>query len=248
MRPFEKQEDITQHLLYKRWLIPITNVCNLSCGGCAQLCGHFEKEKLWFLSLDDLRDVLNLLVKYTSEDKRWNEITIFGGEPTLHPKFEEILLLLYSYDSVQFRINTNGRKGHQQYYRHRNVQYFVDEHPFDQEFIPTLIASYDLLKNHNSLFYWEKAQKDCHVWANEGAMIYKNKAYFCENAASMDWFFHNGENGWEITEKTLLKGLKKRSINRLCYFAIDVLGVVQIEFLDKKFLNQVKFPPIICNS
>lgn len=188
----------SDHLKRKRWLIPITNNCNLSCGGCAQLCGHFSPEKIWYLSLDQLDRAIKAIKPHTGPNNNWNECTIFGGEPTLHPQWNEVLNLIYSHSPMRFRINTNGRLGHEPFFQFKNVTYYVDKHPAGQLFHPTWIAAKDVVVLDSDEAYWDLAQKDCKVWNHEGAMIYRNKVYFCENAASMDWLFFDGKNGWDI--------------------------------------------------
>jgi organic radical activating enzyme len=190
----------SSHLQHKRWLIPITNACNLSCGGCAQLCGHFPPEKIWHLTLDELNKLIELIKPFTGPEKNWNEVTIFGGEPTVHKQWDQIPDLLAQHAPMQFRINTNGRLGQERFHRDRNMVYYVDKHPPDQLFLPTSIAAMDILKIEDKNYYWELAQKDCDIWATEGAMIYRDKAYYCEHAAAMDWMFYDGINGWDLQD------------------------------------------------
>ena len=45
---------IARHLLCKRWLLLITNICNLSCGGCNEMCGLFAKDQLWYLPFPEI--------------------------------------------------------------------------------------------------------------------------------------------------------------------------------------------------
>ena len=188
------------HLQHKRWLIPITNACNLSCGGCAQLCGHFPPDKIWSLSLDELDYVIRILKPFTGPEKHWNEITIFGGEPTIHKEWDKIPELLYSHAPMQFRVNTNGRLGHKRFERDHNITYYVDIHNPDQQFLTTMIAAQDVLHEEDPKYYWDLAQQQCEIWDTEGAMIYNGKAYFCEHAAAMDWLFFDGKHGWPIVD------------------------------------------------
>ena len=193
-----------EHLQYKRWLIPITNACNLSCGNCAQLCGHFSPDKIWYMPLDKLDHAISTLKRYTGPEKNWNEVTIFGGEPTIHPEWNKIPELLYKHSPMQFRVNTNGRLGQFPFQRDRNVTYYVDKHPASQQFLMTTVAAKDCIPDEagNPAYFWELAKKDCPIWATEGAMIYNDKAYFCEHAAAMDHLWFDGANGWEIKEDT----------------------------------------------
>jgi hypothetical protein len=202
--------------MYKRPpYITITNVCNLSCGGCSQLCGNFSKDQNWFISLEQLKTNINIMSKFISK-----KIWIFGGEPTLHPKFNEIKEILYSYKDCEFVIFTNGRIHNKEdvnieikenriggWIKDKdNVTFLID---FKQEygknnipmkmFNPTLVAPIDILKIKNKKFYWEQAKKHCICWNKCGVTIYNDKAYICEVAPAFDQI--SGENnGWEVKE------------------------------------------------
>lgn len=188
-----------EHLKDKRWLLPITNRCNLSCGNCAQLCGHFPADQIWELSLEQIDQAIRWVKPYA---KAANEVTIFGGEPTVHSKWDEVLKLVHSHAPFEFRVNTNGRLGQFPFERDRNVTYYVDKHPPDQKFLTTMVAAKDCLPDqaNNPGYFWALAQKDCPIWATEGSMIYNGKGYFCEHAAAMDHLWFDGANGWKIEE------------------------------------------------
>lgn len=190
----EEDKKVRNQLLSKSIEIVITNVCNLNCGGCCQLVGHFRKDQLWFISLEELEKAIQLAKKYSAN----KPITIFGGEPTLHPDWNKIVSILKSHAPSIFWINTNGRLGHQRYQKEDNLVWWVDLHPDSQLFVQTLHAAADVITLPNDMAYWEKAQKDCPIWNGCQCSIYKDKAYFCENAAALDWLYYDGKHGWEI--------------------------------------------------
>jgi organic radical activating enzyme len=188
-------------LLKKYIIIPVTNVCNLSCGGCNQLCGNYPKEKLWFIGLDELRRNIDI----ASKEMGKKNIGLFGGEPTLHPEFQGILELCYTYPDRTFMIYTNGRVPVS---NHRNVVYNVSpkcdpvlgpQMLASIKHYPTLVAARDVFKVEDRDFYWEKAKRDCCMWNDCGTIIYKDQAYYCEIAGAMDQL--TGErNGWPVRE------------------------------------------------
>jgi hypothetical protein len=192
--------NIPQHLRRKGRQIVITNVCNMNCGGCVQLIGHFPKEKLWFMSIEDIDKNIRLLKKYMEGSHECSPISIFGGEPTLHPQWDELIALLKNYKPTIFWINTNGRLGHKRYQKEENLVYWVDLHPDSQKFVRSLYAASDAIKLPDDMSYWRKAQKDCDIWKGCSTSIYKNKAYFCENAGPMDLLFYDGQYGWELDD------------------------------------------------
>ena len=189
----------TEHLQEKRWLLSITNRCNLSCGNCAQLCGHFPAEKIWELSLSQIDQAIRSVKPYASPQ---NRVTIFGGEPTIHSQWEEVLQLVHSHAPFHFIVNTNGRLGHRPFQREKNVTYHVDTHPSDQQFLTTMVAAKDCIPEQaeSPAYFWELAKKDCPIWETCGSALYNGKAYFCEHAAAMDHLFYEGNSGWAVEE------------------------------------------------
>ena len=74
--------------IYDAWLIQIevTNACNIGCANCTRLVGHHRKT--YFMDLDFIEKAIDSLKGFKGG------IGIMGGEPTLHPQFEEICKLL----------------------------------------------------------------------------------------------------------------------------------------------------------
>ncbi len=69
--------------------IILTNVCNANCAFCFAL--EQAKSSGHFLSLDDVKGRINFV-----RDSGQSQVRLMGGEPTLHPKFEEIVDLVIS--------------------------------------------------------------------------------------------------------------------------------------------------------
>jgi organic radical activating enzyme len=120
-----KNADCIKKLNRKMFGIHITNVCNLHCGGCDQFCGYFNKEKHFYISLDELKNNIENFTKYRIDN--WNAsdfpeddklVLLYGGEPTLHPEFNAILNLLYEYEDIPFCIYTNGRSFASEHFKH----------------------------------------------------------------------------------------------------------------------------------
>lgn len=174
--------------------IMITNACNLSCGGCNQLCGQFSKEQIWFVSLEDFEKNVNVAKKQNKL------IVIFGGEPTLHPKFKEILNICYKHQDATFRIYTNGRINVE---NHKNITWIIDPKTEDSKiyFLQTGLAPIDIIKDKNKEYYFQLAKEHCIIWKSKTChpMIYNNKAYFCQNAGAFDKI-RNEEHGWNIID------------------------------------------------
>lgn len=123
--------------------IPIIRSCNLSCGGC-----------LTFSDSKKIKGLVNL-----EESHSWLEfwsnhlipeaVTVFGGEPLLHPNFIEWCQSIRDYwPKSELRINTNG------YYLDRLLDRVGEL--FTVELRPQFIVSiqtghepyYSIVKNH----------------------------------------------------------------------------------------------------
>jgi hypothetical protein len=192
------------HLNHKSIHILITNICNLACGGCHQHCGRIPKEKLFFIDLEELTWVIDWIIAHTQAKR----IGIFGGEPSIHPKYEEILDLFRSYkEKAQFVIFTNNylkqvepQSGPQMFFPkgEDNIVYWVSpkDNP-DFRFEPTLVAPIDIYGEQDKEFYWNLAKANCHQWNHCHCLIMHKRAYICETAGGMDNM--TGENnGWEL--------------------------------------------------
>lgn len=208
---------ISYDLYNKPINILITNICNLSCGGCSQQCGYIPKEKIWNISLEQLKWNLDLLTD--ARKGKLHMVGVFGGEPTFHPNYKEILQLIKNYKKTIFVIFTNGINMNKDNFKQipqwgintfgldgiNNIRWKVDLKDkksvcggIGQTFLPTQVAAMDVLKIQNKHFYWEKAQKDCNMWNKCWCIIYNNKAYFCEISASFDLMNNESIYGWPL--------------------------------------------------
>jgi len=188
----------SSHLHGKQINILVTNICNLSCGGCSQQCGYIPKEKLWNIPLGQLKWNIELLIDVRKGDP--GRIGLFGGEPTLHPQFDEMLSLLLAYPEASFQVYTNGRElGSERTKNRNNLDFRVDfkDKSTQRDFLPTQVAPMDIIGIENKMHYWGKAKKHCHMWKNCASIIYNNKAYFCEAPAAWD-LMNDEDHGWPL--------------------------------------------------
>ena len=86
--------------------IQIVDECNLHCKGCNHLA-CLTKEP-WFISLDDFKLTVDLIVKNLSTTIK--RLMIVGGEPLLHPQIKEIIQYLDNSvpKNIKVDILTNG--------------------------------------------------------------------------------------------------------------------------------------------
>ncbi|NHM31197.1 radical SAM protein [Neobacillus terrae] len=83
-------------------LLEITERCNLKCPICY---AESSPNKGTFRSLEHIQFMLNSIVE---NEKEPDIIQISGGEPTIHPKFFEILDMVKATPTKHIMVNTNG--------------------------------------------------------------------------------------------------------------------------------------------
>ena len=67
-------------------LIDVTNACNERCSNCTRFCGNHKKN--FFMNMDTFKRAVDSMQGFEGL------VALIGGEPTLHPKFEEFALYL----------------------------------------------------------------------------------------------------------------------------------------------------------
>lgn len=77
---------------FERIEIDITYDCNLKCLGCNRSCTQMPTTEQ--IELCDIEHFISDSIKV---GKKWKQINILGGEPTLHKNFEKIIELLQHY-------------------------------------------------------------------------------------------------------------------------------------------------------
>lgn len=191
----------SQKLQNKPVNILVTNRCNVNCMNCSQMCGLFKNAEKWDIPLNQLKNnILNL--------KNRRGLGIFGGEPTIHPQWDQILKLIESFKDIHFLIYTNTTNPKKLTNHISNISYFKSKNRKNiyRNFVTTLEAPIDIIKIKNKTFYWELAKKNCHMWHNCRAILYDNRAYLCEPAAAFDRLILGKEkwkfgSGWQINKK-----------------------------------------------
>lgn len=79
--------------------LELTTDCNLRCKHCFNNSG----ESIKYMSIDQVEDIYNMVRK---SNLKIIEVILSGGEPLLHPKFDQILKLFGDYYKV--KVLTNG--------------------------------------------------------------------------------------------------------------------------------------------
>lgn len=98
------------HLNNKVITIEITYRCNLGCVNCDQSLGIGQAPSNEEMTIEQIQKFVQESI---DNHVKWNRIRVMGGEPTLHPRFFEILDVLLEYKqsyspNTHIQISTNG--------------------------------------------------------------------------------------------------------------------------------------------
>jgi hypothetical protein len=177
--------------------IEITNACPINCSNCTRFCGH---QKPYFMSLNLVEQCLQSMKDYPKM------IGIMGGEPLLHPKFEQICKMAgQHFEPRQLGLWTSLPEGKEKY---RNVicetfgHIFVNDHSRDDIYhAPILVASEDIVPDMRDLMF---IADKCWLQNAWSACMNPKGAWFCEIAGALSILL-DGPEGWPIEHKWWLK-------------------------------------------
>jgi hypothetical protein len=146
------------------------------------------------MDLETVRKAIESLEGYPGN------IGIMGGEPTLHPKFEEICQMFREMvpDKKRRQLWTSGHRWEEYkdvIYETFNIDHisFNDHSSDDGKHQPLLVAIKDIVKKEDQ----KELIDNCWVQPRWSASITPYGCYFCEVAAAMDIMFEGG-HGWPI--------------------------------------------------
>jgi hypothetical protein len=173
--------------------VMLTNQCVNRCSNCTQLCGHHDKP--YYATLEQFKQAVDSLVGYP------NVFGFHGGEPLLHPQFEEFCkYALSKIPRERLGLWTCLPKG-KEHYRELIVEtfgnVFLNDHSkADILHAPILVGSEEI----TSLQEWQKQYLRHHCWVQNSwsAAVIDGKAYFCEVAAAIAYLLKI-DVGWELT-------------------------------------------------
>lgn len=186
-------------------LIDITNACNQNCSNCTRFCGHFSKDKIYFMTLEYFENAALSLREYSElgDDKL---VGIMGGEPTLHPQFVEICEIFKRCIPDKNKRGLWSNTLTPQYKKYINVindtfgKFNLNDHTSHPiKHTPILVASEDfkdVTKEDMEIII-----DNCWVQNYWSATITPKGAFFCEVCASMSSLFKDGIQGWDVEKE-----------------------------------------------
>ena len=173
--------------------VEITNACHLSCANCTRFVGHHRKP--FFMDLDTIRRAIRSLEGFPGR------IGCMGGEPTLHPRFREVLAIFRGEipDKRRREFWTAGFKWGE--YRDDILATFDKERVAYNDHTQTTGRHQPLLVAIEEVVDAPELRRmlieNCPFQARWSASITPKGAFFCEIAAAQDWLL-DGPGGYPI--------------------------------------------------
>ena len=172
--------------------LEITNACWLACQGCTRHVGHHRKP--FFMGLDFAERAIRATIDSPCR------IGLMGGEPTLHPRFPELLALWR--DLVPAARREFWTAGFKWGEYERDIKdtfrpdliHYNDHVAYDGMHKPLLIALDEVIDDPGLK---KQLLDNCPYQTHWSASITPKGAFFCEIAASLDWLF-DGPGGWPV--------------------------------------------------
>ena len=198
--------------------IDITNACTKKCSNCTRFCGNHRKP--FMMDFDTFKRAVDSLQGFPGI------VGIMGGEPTLHPQFEEFVSYFASkfgkrgiLDNARapitnfnahivgnvFDIDNSNQRGlwsvlGKRYYEHFEL--------IQETFGYQVVNDHASPSDHAALLItrkelgipdeeWIPMRDNCWIQNRWSASIHPKGAFFCEVAAALDQTF-DGPGGWEI--------------------------------------------------
>ena len=167
-------------------ILDITYACNLNCVKCNRSCRYAPSDD--FMNLSQIEHFLNESIEY---NRKWKQIWIEGGEPTLNPDLENILKLLLEYKkkynpSMKIQLNSNGY-GKETIKKLKEIGKYVKIYSSDKtspdikDFCVFNLAPCDF-EIYKDIDY----SIGCYFPSFYGLSLNMNGYYYCSNAGGID--------------------------------------------------------------
>ena len=171
--------------------IEITNACVMQCANCTRLVGHSRKP--FFMEMEFFKQAVDSLVNFPKM------IGIMGGEPLLHPGFEEMSMYLHSKFSRErcglWSTFPKSKKHYAPLIAEVYGNVLLNDHTLDGIFhAPVLVSGKECIRDEFAMWYYID---HCWIQNSWSASITPKGAFFCEVAAAFDMVL-DGAGGWSV--------------------------------------------------
>lgn len=170
--------------------IEITNACTCECSNCTRLVGHSPP---FMMTMEQFRAAVNSLVDFPKM------VGVMGGEPLIHPQFEEMCHYLRSRIPRErcglWSTLPKGKEHLAPIVAETFGNVLLNDHTYGELFhSPILVSPRDLGLDEFTMWY---SIDHCWIQNSWSASITPSGAYFCEVAAALDHLFR-GPGGWPV--------------------------------------------------
>lgn len=229
--------------------IEITNACINKCSNCTRFCGHFEEP--YFMDFETFKQAVDSV-------KGYPKITgIMGGEPLLHPQFEQFCDYArehIGYDKLGLWTSLpRGKERYREVICKTFKHIFLNDHTrHDIYHHPILVAANEIMEYEHEVYM---LADQCWVQNSWSASINPYGAYFCEVAAAFAMLLQDPSKAWPVDEYWWWKTPKdfKEQIEaycKICGGALPLRRRVSTAIVDDvspenlKRLQQVNSPKV----
>ena len=217
--------------------IEITNACNLSCACCTRFCGHHKHP--FFM---DEEMVEKACLSLEGFDK---QVGIMGGEPTIHPKFEQLLSVYRKYIPIERRaLWTNGlnwdkyKEAITETFLPQNIIYNDHKHE-EGHHQPLMCASQEIMDDKELM--WDLID-NCWIQNRWAASITPKGGFFCEVAAAQDYLL-DGPGGYPL-EKGWWKKTPAEFRDQIERFCVNCSAAIPMTPVDANLGKDVVSPSV----
>lgn len=187
--------------MMNRIVLDITYECTLGCMNCNRFCGIFPRKNEMGIS-----KIRNFIDSSISMKKKWFHIYIAGGEPSLHPRIDDIFYQINRYvgfykkefqTSLVVKYFTNNYSENARLVLERLPDYIVvnsDKKDSNSNFKPVCVAPIDLA------YYDDDNLQPCQELYQCGMALNYKGYYPCAEAAAIDDIFLKREMGIDRLE------------------------------------------------
>ncbi len=202
--------------------LDVTNACKLRCSNCTRLVAH--QKQPFVMSLEQFEAAVRSMEGWYQPGR---VLGCMGGEPTLHPRFEELSRRFAElWPPTAKPLATNGRQpvkdfngyvmerladrssgrglwtslGDKYYEHYETIQEVYDHQCVNTHENPGLHQA--LLVSRKEMGIddetWVELRDKCWVQNTWSASITPHGAYFCEVAGAIDNLFYQGKHAWPV--------------------------------------------------
>lgn len=202
--------------------IDITHACHKRCGGCTRVVAHYKDPPE--MTVEQFAAAVDSMEGW-SNFQDGKILGVMGGEPTMHPQFDEIAAVFYEkwgrgspadnglrpiddfarYAQERLADRSSGRGlwsslGNAYYRNYETIQEVFDHQCINDHENPGVHQALFITRTDMGIpdDEWVKLRDNCWVQNLWSASITSHGAYFCEVAGALDALYYGGAHAWPV--------------------------------------------------